>query len=96
MTENTIIKPTRQNLVELSDGNFIVRTQAGWNKLLKKLRENGYITPLIYPGSYPAVAAIDYKSIYLDIRLLTIDRAIREAKEGIAVIEKDIGILEVN
>lgn len=73
----------RPNHVELPDGSYLLRTQAGFNRVIKKIKKEGATHDLLYPGAYPCVMKIYRKyegANYYSFRFLKLETALNEIK----------------
>lgn len=79
--ETTELQTGRPNLIELTQDCYLVRTQAGYNKVLRMIKKRGCTHSLLYPASYPCVMKLSKEyagAKFYTLRFLKLETAIKE------------------
>lgn len=79
--ETATIQEKRLNFIELTPTCYLLRTQAGYNRVLKMIKKRGYTHSLLYPASYPCVMKMteDYPgATFYSLRFLKLETATKE------------------
>jgi hypothetical protein len=79
--EQVPFQTSRLNFIELTQDCYLLRTQAGYNKVLRMIKKRGCTHSLLYPASYPCVMKMSREypgAKFYTLRFLKLETAIKE------------------